>query len=104
MSSEDRSKGEGCGELMSGMSDRLRSRVARDFDESGSAQEIIKRVEGASDSERTQAAIIFATHRDVREIERGIALSTLDWRDVLVNGGLADEDWRAVLDDALGSS
>jgi hypothetical protein len=84
------------------MSDRLRTRVARDFRAPGSAAEIIRLVEAASDSERIQAAIIFASQGDVREVEREAALVAVDWRDVLVNGGLADEGWRDVLDSELG--
>ena len=88
---------------MSAMSDRLRARVARDFDTPGSAEEIIRLVECAADSERIQAAIIFAANGSIREVERGIELAALDWRDVLVNGGLANDDWPVVLNRALGA-
>jgi hypothetical protein len=84
------------------MTKRLRARVSRDFPDSGSAEEIVRLVEAASDDERIQAAIILAAAGDVNAIRSGVELARLDWRDALVDGGLADEDWPSLLDTALG--
>lgn len=88
---------------MSGATNRLRSRVARDFRATGAAGEVVRLLEAAGLTERIQAAIVFAARGDVREIERAVRLAAIDWRDVLVNGGLADGNWAAVLDRELGS-
>jgi hypothetical protein len=84
------------------MTKRLRARVSRDFPDFGSAEEIVRLVEAASDDERIQAAIILAAAGDVNAIRSGVELARLDWRDALVDGGLADEDWPSILDTALG--
>jgi len=87
---------------MAEMSQRLRARLARDFPAPSSAPELIRLVEVASDSERVQAAIVLAARGDLGMIRHGVALAAEDWRDVLVNGGLENEDWPAVLDRELG--
>lgn len=84
------------------MSIRLRARIERDFPIEGAAASIISRIEAASAIERVQAAIVLASCGDVREVEHEAALAEIDWRDVLVNGGLADDDWEVVLDRELG--
>lgn len=87
---------------MSVVSNRLRARIKRDFGDPGSASEVEHLVREASESERVQAAIVFASRGDMRAVHRGAALARVDWRDVLVNGGLANEDWVAVLERELG--
>jgi hypothetical protein len=62
----------------------------------------VRLVEAASDDERIQAAIVFAASGDVSGIRAGAELARIDWRDVLVNGGLADDDWTSVLFAELG--
>ena len=84
------------------VSARLQRRVVRDFPSPGSAEEVIRLVAGVSDSERVQAAIVFAANGDLQEIRREAELVAIDWRDVLINGNLAHEDWRDVLDSGLG--
>ncbi len=64
--------------------------------------EVTRRVGGASDSERVQAAIVLAAQGDPSEIARLVELAWVDWRDVLVDGGLENEDWPAHLDHQLG--
>jgi hypothetical protein len=84
------------------MTGRLRARVSRDFRDPGSSEEVVRLVEAASGDERIQAAIVLAASGDVNAIRSGVDLTRIDWRDVLVNGGLAQEDWRSVLDTVLG--
>ena len=86
---------------MAEMSRRLRARLARDFPAPGSAPELIRLVEAASDSERVQAAIVLAARRDLAMIRRGVELAAEDWRDVLMAGGLENEDWPEALDREL---
>lgn len=87
---------------MTTVSDRLRRRVERDFPHPGSFEEVIRLLAAASDSERVQAAIIFAANGDLQEFKREAALAGIDWRDVLMNGDLAHDDWARVLDAELG--
>jgi hypothetical protein len=87
---------------MTTVSGRLRQRITRDFPEPGSAEEVIRLLAEASESERIQAAILFAGHGDIREVQRQAELAKIDWRDVLLNGELAQDDWAAVLDSKLG--
>jgi hypothetical protein len=87
---------------MTAMTKRLRARVLRDFREPGSAEEIVRLVEAAAYDERIQAAIVLAASGDVKGIRSGVDLARIDWRDVLVNGGLGDDDWRSVLFAELG--
>lgn len=84
------------------VSSRLGRRIARDFPEPGSAEEVTRLVARASDSERVQAAIVLAAQGDPQEVARQVELTQVDWRDVLVNGGLENEDWPARLDHQLG--
>lgn len=87
---------------MTVVSDRLRKRVDRDFQQPGCSEQALRLLADVSASERVQAAIIFAADGDFEELKRGAALALTDWRDVLVNGGLAHEDWREVLAARLG--
>jgi hypothetical protein len=88
------------------VSSRLRSRVERDF-----APEVRVAVLGAlepiaedphrQDEERMQAALVLGALGDWGRFERLLALYRLDWRDLLMAGGLANGDWPAVLDREL---
>jgi hypothetical protein len=49
-----------------------------------------------------EAALVFIGDGDVVRFRDAIDLLHLDWRDVLVAGGLADESWPAELDRRLG--
>lgn len=84
------------------VSARLQRRIVRDFPSPGSAEEGIRVLAGVSDSERVQAAIVFAANSDLRELAREVELAVVDWRDVLVNGDLAHDGWQGVLDSELG--
>lgn len=52
---------------------------------------------GGQGAERIQAAIVFMSHGSWGSLVDGLGAHEQDWRDVLVNGGLADDDWPAVL-------
>jgi hypothetical protein len=81
---------------------RLAERIHRDFEDPGSASEVCRIVSTASESERVQAAIVFWARGSIDRLRDGAALARIDWRDVLVRGELADDDWRSRLDDELG--
>jgi hypothetical protein len=89
---------------MGDVSERLQRRIARDFSEPGSAAEVSRLVGEASDSERVQAAIVFVASGDLGRLRNAIALAQADWRDVLVAGELADDDWRQRLFALLGGT
>jgi hypothetical protein len=90
---------------------RLHARVQRDFPDPGAA----KGIEGAlrklaeelkdsrQDTERLLAAAVLIARGDVDRFRAAVRIARQDWRDLLVSGGLANEDWPRVLDEALGS-
>ena len=84
------------------MTRRLRRRVDADFREQGSADEVVRIVSQVSETEHIQAAIVLWADGDLSRIRDSVELSQVDWRDVLVRGGLADEDWPRRLDAELG--
>lgn len=84
------------------LTQRVRARVERDFAEAGSADEAIRLVADAGDSERVQAAIVLAASGRLSDLHEAVALAQIDWRDLLVNVGLGNEDWPTKLDSALG--
>jgi hypothetical protein len=59
-------------------------------------------VAAAGESERIQAAVVFWGRGHLDRLRDACELARLDWRDVLVRAGLADEDWRSRLDTELG--
>lgn len=82
---------------------RLIARIRRDF--GTSADHVIDQL-GAAESgnqrrERVLAAIIAVPNGDPGRLQSAIKLSRIDWRDVLVAGGLANEDWPTQLDQTL---
>jgi len=84
------------------VSARLRTRIERDFPEPGSAQEIVRILGEASDSERVQAAIVLSARGEIARLRSSVILTGQDWRDTLVGGGLGGPDWRQRLDIELG--
>ena len=80
---------------------RLARRIEHDFPQ-GVADDVTLMVSGAAHSERVQAAIVLTAGGDTRELGRQIELAQIDWRDLLVNAVLAEEDWTSVLDQQLG--
>jgi hypothetical protein len=87
---------------MEGMSPRLQRRVRSDFPAAGSADEVERLVADATDSERIQAAIVMWSRGDMSRLRDSLDLAAIDWRDVLVRAGLADDDWPSRLDSELG--
>ena len=59
---------------------------------------------GRQDPERIQAAMVLASDRKWEPFMRVFRLLTVDWRDLLVAGGLADGDWPALLNVELPDS
>jgi hypothetical protein len=79
--------------------ERLVDRIRRDFAR-GTSDEVIRWLDGLSldafggqDPERVQAALVLAASGQWTQFSAGIQLLRQDWRDVLVAGGLADENW-----------
>ncbi|HKV87702.1 MAG TPA: hypothetical protein VJT78_06875 [Candidatus Dormibacteraeota bacterium] len=81
---------------------RLLARIKRDF--GPSADHLVDQLidSGHQDSERVMAAIVLIAKGDPDHLRQAIELSRIDWRDVLVGGDLANEDWRDRLDSFLG--
>jgi hypothetical protein len=89
---------------------RLRRRIARDFPP-GSADMVLSYLGALADSayggqsrERVQASVVLASRGQWDSFKSMLQLLRLDWRDVLMAGGLGQDDWRAVLDAELGLS
>jgi hypothetical protein len=87
---------------------RLRKRIRRDFP-AGSAEIVISNLEALADSEfdgqggeRVLAAAVIASRGQWDRFKSMLQLLRLDWRDVLMAGGLGEDDWRLVLDAELG--
>jgi len=84
-----------------------RKRIGLDFP-AGSAE--ISYLEALADSafdgqgrERVQAAVVIASRGQWDRFKSMLQLLRLDWRDVLMAGGLGEDDWRLVLDAELGA-
>jgi hypothetical protein len=92
---------------------RLERRIRRDFPEPGAAHAILTALdrlpaeagygEDHLRSERVRAAVVLLADGDVARFRRAVDLAKADWRDLLVDAGLAHEDWPARLDEALGT-
>jgi len=93
--------------------DRIRAWVVRDFPghllqpDHPDALDLLESldlisVDGPLDRERIQAAILILAGGDVDRLLTWAAVAEMDWRDVLVNGGLASGDWRDVLAEECG--
>lgn len=80
---------------------RLEARIRHDFPEPGSAEALIDKLRALDADERIQAAVVLWAQGDLNRFRESLALAEVDWRDVLVRGGLQNEDWRQVLDSAL---
>lgn len=52
--------------------------------------------------ERMQAAAALIADGNYDAFTEAVALARIDWRDLLVSAGLADEDWPEELDRRLG--
>jgi hypothetical protein len=83
---------------------RLMRRIAADFP--GRANDVVVRLQQVDpcgqDRERVLAAVVLGANGDEETLCRLIESAMLDWRDVLVNGSLADGDWADTLNHILG--
>jgi hypothetical protein len=80
-------------------SERLIRRIRRDFNR-GIDDEVIRRLTALrpdDSSERLQAALVLGAGGKWNRFEQQLRRLERDWRDVLVVGGMADEDWPARL-------
>jgi hypothetical protein len=81
------------------VSERVAARVGRDFGAAaGEALEALALAEtGSQEVERIHAALVLMAEGSMDRLWQAVELSALDWRDVLMNGGLANWDWPEVL-------
>ena len=84
---------------MTELTERLSKRIGRDFPP-GTAEKVRGYLAdlgadafGRQDPERVQAAMVLASDGQWERFIRVFQLVEVDWRDVLVAGGLADADW-----------
>jgi hypothetical protein len=87
-------------------SDRLIRRIRRDFGR-GTDDEVIRRLTALDpddSSERIQAALVLGASGRWHGFEQQLRRLELDWRDVLIVGGLAGDDWPAMLTAALAAA
>ncbi|KJK48053.1 hypothetical protein UK23_18200 [Lentzea aerocolonigenes] len=86
------------------VSERIAARVGRDFGERASeALAALALAEtGNQDVERVHAALVLMAEGSVDGLWQAVELSAVDWRDVLMNGGLAAGDWPEVLEREFG--
>lgn len=80
---------------MTAPSDRLIRRIRQDFGR-GTDDEVIRHLTALApddSSERIQAALVLAAAGEWSRFERQLRQLELDWRDLLVAGGLAGADW-----------
>jgi hypothetical protein len=85
------------------MTARLRRRIDFDFPSPGSSTEVARIVAETSDGERVQSAIVLCAAGDLERLRYAVRLAISDWREVLVSGGLADDDWPERLEAELGA-
>jgi hypothetical protein len=85
---------------------RLTARIGQDFP--GRLDEVVEALQqaniGNQDRERILASVILGADGDMLRLQQAVALSQLDWRDLLVGAGLANADWPQRLDAEFGRS
>lgn len=94
---------------MAELTRRLSDRIGRDFppgtadQAKGYLTSLTADACGGQDVERIQAAIVLASRGQWERFLAVFKMLAVDWRDVLVAGGLGNEDWRNVLNQELPS-
>jgi len=87
-----------------GLTPRLAARIRKDFP--NDYERVISQLESAESGnqgrERVLAAIVISAQGDLGCLRSALELSRIDWRDVLMNGGLGHEGWPDRLDKELG--
>ena len=88
----------------SGLTPRLAARIRKDFpdDYERVVTELETAESGNQGRERVLAAIVISAQGNLDWLRSAVELSRLDWRDVLMNGGLGYEGWPDRLDKELG--
>jgi len=92
---------------VSELTQRLSDRIGRDFAPATAEQvrsyltSLTADASGGQDLERIQAAVVLASHGQWERFRRVFDLLSVDWRDVLMAGGLGNEDWPDVLSKEL---
>lgn len=88
----------------SGLTPRLIARIRKDFpdDYEDVARDLGAAESGNQDRERVLAAIVISAQGNLYWLRAAVELSRVDWRDVLMNGGLGHVGWPARLDRELG--
>lgn len=87
---------------------RLRDRISRDFPPAAAERVVAYLTSltadacGGQDLERIQAAVVLASNGQWERFLTVFKLLAVDWRDVLMAGGLGHADWPDVLNDELG--
>jgi hypothetical protein len=90
-----------------GVSGRLERYVRERFDPV-LVEDVLVHLLGLADSsgtpvvERIQAAAVVVADGDYALFTKALELARVDWRDLLIDAGLAHLDWREKLDDLLG--
>lgn len=84
------------------LTERLRRRIHNDFPNRGEAEEVVRLVGQAHESERVQAAIVLLAAGDTTMLHDSLMMAQEDWRDVLMGAELADDNWPTKLDQLLG--
>ena len=92
--------------LDSGITSRVEERIRADFrKDADPIVQLLHGVEsGNQDRERVIAAVVLGAEGDLGTLRQLIDLSRIDWRDVLVNGGLANTDWPTVMNERVGAA
>ena len=92
---------------MTELTRRLTDRIGRDFPP-GTAEQVCGYLKGLTaaacggqDLERIQAAVVLASYGQWERFLAVFKLLVVDWRDVLMAGGLGNEDWPRVLNREL---
>jgi hypothetical protein len=62
------------------------------------------RVTSQVDPERVHAAILIAARGNLTMFQDAVEHAQSDWRDLLDRSGLADDDWRRLVDAEFGSN
>jgi hypothetical protein len=84
--------------------ERIRRRLARDFPDAAEVVIAASAVARAASCERTQAAIVLWAGGDLGRLRDAADMALIDWRDVLVRAGLADDDWPERIEAEFGTS
>ncbi|KGN29412.1 hypothetical protein N802_11475 [Knoellia sinensis KCTC 19936] len=89
------------------LTSRLRQRLDSDFgaaapDLAAELERLPESINSGQDPERIQASVVLGARGSVREFAAMVELARVDWRDLLVCGGLENADYVAVMRRQLG--